>query len=163
MNKAKRRQANQFAVVFLLFFSGLGLLLIYRANMTDADLTRIDGLLENIETKDGHGKYGRRYAIEMDIQNQNILYGIYAGTKEQAFEKERKLHLTIGRMYSFYVDPSVSRDFNDINLGIRMIKEQDNMIYQENMKAHYVFGTLAIVMGLGSSSLLYFLGKKKFG
>jgi len=151
------------SLLSFLFFVALGILLIYRGTIPESALKRIDGILKNAETLDGYGNVGRNYAILLNLEGESTLYGINAGTKEQALKKEKALNLTAGKSYSFYVDRSVSIAHKNVNLGVRVIKQGNNIVYQESMKAHIVFGMILIFMGVISSGLFYFLGKKKFG
>jgi hypothetical protein len=163
MNKTKRKQANRYSILSLLFFGAIGFLLIYRVSIKDSEFIRIDGTLKHVVTKDGFGKYGRSYAILMNLEGEDVLYGIYAGTKKQSFEKTSSLSLTTGQNYSIYIDPTVTTGFDKTNLGVRVIQKGREIVYKDNMKAHFGFGVISIIMGLISSSVFYFLGKKRFG
>ena len=163
MTKKKRNQLNRLAVFTLLFFVGFGSLLIHRAKLPLSELIQIKEPLIGIDMIDGIGKYGRNYAVGLTIENVDTKYGVYAGTKEQAKKTLTSFDVTINQEYTFYVDPTVGNTVNGVNLGLRLIKNGEEIIFQESMKAHYGFGAIMISLGLIGSLSFYLIGKKKFG
>jgi len=159
MNK-KRKQANRFAILFLLFFCICGGLLISR--ISDNKFMKYQGILEKAETSKGFGNYGRSYAILLDFQDSEEKFGMYGGTKEQANRKLKNLELVTGNDYTLFIDPSVHSDLNGIILGIRKIKRETEVIDKENMNAHKIFGLLFILLGIISSASFYLIAKRKF-
>jgi Trk-type K+ transport system membrane component len=162
-NKKMLHKAIMFSILFLIFFTYCGSLLIYRSYIPENKLQKITGIIENVETKKGFGKYGRSFGILLSLKNTKKTYGIYGGTKTQAFEKENKMNLNIGEKYTFLIDDSVMDSFDNINLGIRKIKNGEKTVFRENLKAHFWFGMAFIILGILSSFIFYYFGKRKFG
>jgi hypothetical protein len=150
-------------MLYLIFFIACGSLLIYRSNISDTDLKKITAIVDNVETKHGFGKYGRNYGILLSIKGKENLYGIYGGTKEQALTKEREINLNIGKKYTFLLDNSVMGSYANINFGVRKIKNGDKTVYEENLKAEFWLGIVFIILGIMSSFIFYYFGKRKFG
>jgi hypothetical protein len=171
MNRRKKQnndnkmlnKAIRFSIIFLLLFAGSGSLIIYRTKIPEKKFTPIYGKLEKIETKKEFGKYGRNYAILFGIKGVENIYGIYGGTKDQAIKKENKMNLNIGDKYTFLIDNSVVNTFDNINLGVRVIKKENKTVYKESVKAEFWFGIIFIITGIISSTLFYYFGKRKFG
>lgn len=161
MNK-KRKQRNRFAILSLLFFSLVGGLLIYRSGISDSQFRTYQGTLEKAEISKGFGNYGRNYAILLDFKDLEEKLGLYGGTKEQAVRKLSSLELHTGTNYRLFIDKSVSYGLNGINLGIRKIMKGTEVIYNENMLAHKVFGLLFILLGMIPSTTFYLIAKRKF-
>ena len=161
MNK-KRKKANRFAVLYLLFFCFCGGLLIFRSGISDSQLRTYQGTLKEAEILNGFGNHGRNYAILLDFKDSEEKLGLYGGTKEQADRKLSSLELRAGANYRLFIDKSVSNDLNGINLGIRKIMKGTEVIYKENMKAHKAFGFLLILLGIISSATFYLIAKRKF-
>lgn len=120
------------------------------------------GVFTKAEISEGFGNHGKSHAIILDFHNFNREYGIYAGTKEQADRILKNLELIEGSRYKVFIDPSVIVDLNEIQLGIRKIQSDSKIIYEENMNAHKIFGSLLIFLGIISSVSLYLIAKQKF-
>jgi hypothetical protein len=162
-NEKMLNKAIMYSIFYLLLFTGGGSLIIYRTKIPEKEFNPIYGTLEKIETKKEFGKYDRNYAILFRIKGVENSYGIYGGTKDQVINKEKKMNLNIGEKYTFLIDNSVINSFDNINLGVRIIKKGNRIVYKEKVKAEFWFGIIFIVTGIISSSLFYYFGKRKFG
>lgn len=166
MNQNKHKEAKLYSALLFLFFCICGCLLIYRGSTPMSKLKKIEGKLIKYEVRKGFGNFGtkgqRNYAIIIEIEGQSKYYGIYAGTNEQAKSKYKKIKLDVGKIYSFFIDPTVT-NVENVNLGIRLIKFKNNTLYKEVMKSHVFFGWLFIILGILSGLIFYVIGKRKFG
>ena len=148
-----------------IFFSYCGIQLIYRASLKESEFIRINGNLLRKEIREvGNIRPNRKanYAIVISLEKQVKQYGIYAGTLKQAQLKEKRLALSTGKKYTFFIDPTVVSTKN-VTVGIRVIKQGNKIIYKEQTTSHSVFGILFIALGLVTWILFNFLAKKKFG
>ena len=161
MTLNKQKRANRMSVLFLLCFSAAGILLLHRSKFNATDLQLIESQINSVDTLGGFGNYGRNYAIILNAEKFGNYYGLYAGTKDQALRVLNDLNIRLGQTYKLYVDPTVV-SLNGYNLGIRMIENQDVVIYKENMSVQWIMGITLILMGMFSSSGLYLIAKKKF-
>ncbi|WP_435315083.1 hypothetical protein [Cellulophaga fucicola] len=66
------------------------------------------------------------------------------------------MNLLLNKKYTLFIDNSVSGNLNTI----RIIKKGDRIIYQENMRPHFWFGIILILIGTAASIALYFIGKE---
>lgn len=162
MNKNKLKKNSIFLLVF---FVGIGIILILRANNSENKLTQINGKLINIELKKITQPFKLReidnYSILLNLEETDVLYGIYGGTKKQAINNKKRLNLNLQQEYTFLIDASVKNGIDNTNLGIRVIKKGDTIVFKENMKPYKSFGMFFIIIGVISSALLYFISKKK--
>jgi len=171
MSSKKNRKANKkmlnksirFSILYLIFFTFCGSLLIHRSNIPETGLKKITGIIENIETKKGFGKYDRNYGILISLKGERKKYGIYGGTDEQALTKKKELNLNIGEKYTFLLDNSVMETHDNISFGVRKIKNEEKTVFKENLKAEFWFGIAFIVLGIISFFIFYYFGKRKYG
>ena len=165
-NKEKLKKSIMTSIFFLLFFTGIGSLIIHRTNIPENKLKSISGILKSVELKQIVNPLRKRdvenYAVLLKLEGEPILYGIYGGTKEQALKTKKKLNLNIEKKYKLLIDNSVENGFDKTNLGIKIIKNRENIIFKENTKAELFFGKIFILMGIFSSSLFYIFARKKF-
>ena len=138
------------------------MLLIYRGNQKTKDFQKFDGTVTNLKIQGFRsGKSGRRYSLDFGISETDKIYGIYLGTKDQASNNKLKSNIKIGKTYSSYIDQTVSSSLDGHTLGIREIRNNGQIIYQDNLKADCIGGSLFLTMGIGTLLLLVFADKLK--
>lgn len=133
-----------------------GLLLIFRglqnkSNFQQFDATVKDVVISHFESQ----KTGLRYSLDLTFIERDDVYGVYLGTKEQADQNGLIRKIEIGKMYKFYIDPTVMTSGMH-NLGINRIEFNGTTIFKENYKVNYIGGGLLLIFGiLGFLTLLY--------
>lgn len=166
-NRDKFNKSILISVFFLIFFVGIGSLIIYRTSIPENKLKPINGILKSVELKKVVNILRKRdiesYSILIHLEGIKGLYGIYGGTKEQALKKKKKLNLNLDKEYTLFIDNSMGNSFDNTNFGVRIIKNGENILFKENMKSEFSFGIIFILMGIIFSSIFYFLARKKFG
>ena len=164
-NKEKLKKSITTSIFFLLFFAGIGSLIIYRAYIPENKLTPKSGILKSVELKKIVSPLRKRdvesYSILLKLEGVRNLYGIYGGTKKQAIKRKNKLNLNLEKKYTILIDNSVVNNLDNTNLGVRIIKNGENIIFTENTKAEMFFGKIFILMGIISSLLFYYFARKK--
>lgn len=160
----KNQKKIRSLIIMGVLFIGMGVLLLYRANLKEVDFSKIDGKLTSISIKkhrklSGGGLNSFNYSIIFKIENKETRYGIYTGTQKQANRKLNKLkaQLKQGEKYSFYIDPTAFKKLNNIQLGVRQIKKGTKTMYKESNKATIGFGKIAIALGVLSILGVLFL------
>jgi len=139
-----------------------GLLLIYRGQQTIDKLNKFNGTVTNLTIQEFQsGKSGLAYSLDFSFVETDKVYGIYLGTKEQADNNDLKSKIEIGKNYSFYLDQTVSPSIDGHTLGIREIRNNEEVIYQENPKANYIGGTIFLTMGIGALLILIYADRRK--
>lgn len=166
-NKDKYKKAILTSIFFLCFFIGIGTFIIYRASIPENKLTPLSGTLKSIELKENLNPLNKRevknYSILLNLDGIPDVYGIYGGTREQALKKKKLLNLNLHKKYTLLIDGSVVNGFDQTNLGIRVIKSGEKIIFKENRKSDVYFGIIFIAMGVVSSLLFYGFARRKFG
>lgn len=138
-----------------------GLLLIYRGQQTIDNLYKFNGTVINLTIQEfpSH-KTGYRYSLDFSFAETDKVYGIYLGTKEQADNNDLKSKIKIGKTYTFYVDQTVTPSL-DGHTGISEIRNNAQVIYQDNPKANYIGGSIFLTMGIGTLLILIYAGRRK--
>jgi hypothetical protein len=118
--------------IILISLLASGLLLVYKSFLSSGDFTHIKGtvLKKQIELV-SVSKGSSRYGIVFKIDNYHNKLGIYIGTEEQAAKNVISNLIEVNNVYTFLIDPTVSIS-NDINLGIREIWFNGNVLYKES-------------------------------
>lgn len=152
-------------VLIGVFFIGIGVFVLYRESFQEKNLIQITGKLTSVNLKKykkiGGGAINNfYYIIVCKIEQQKTPYGIYAGTKKQATKKITKLNLVTGKTYSFYLNPTVLKGVNGINLGISQIKQNAKIIYKRHKKTNSIFGKIFIILGVIALLLTVILKQK---
>ena len=156
----KQNKTTWIFVTLILIFGGI--LLIYRALQKTKDFKKFDGTVTNLKIQGfKSGKSGLRYSLEFGISETDKIYGIYIGTKSQAYNNKLKSNIKIGKTYSFYIDQTVLPQFNGHILGMNEIRDNEQIIYKKNKKINYVGGSIFWIMGIGTLLLLVFADKLK--
>jgi len=139
-----------------------GLLLIYRGQQTIDNLYKFNGTVINLTIQEfpSH-KTGYRYSLDFSFAETDKVYGIYLGTKEQADNNDLKSKIKIGKTYTFYVDQTVTPSLAGHTLGIIEIRNNAQVIYQDNPKANYIGGSIFLTMGIGTLLILISAGRRK--
>jgi hypothetical protein len=139
-----------------------GLILIYRGQQTIDNLYKFNGTVIHLTIQDfpSH-KTGYRYSLDFSFAETDKVYGIYLGTKDQADNNDLKSKIDIGKTYTFYVDQTVVPSLDGHTLGIRKIRNNSQVIYQENPIAHYIGGSILLTMGIGTLLILIYAGRRK--
>ena len=139
-----------------------GLLLIYRGHQTIDNLYKFNGTVTRLTIQEFRsGKSGLAYSLDFGISETDKIYGIYLGTREQADNNDIKDKIEIGKKYTFYHDQTVSTSLGGHILGIREIRNNEQTIYQDNPKEHYIGGSIFLTMGIGSLLILLYADKRK--
>jgi hypothetical protein len=156
----KQNKTTLIFLTLILIFSGI--LLIYRAHQKTKDFQKFDGTVTNLKIQGfKSGKSGLKYSLEFGISETDKIYGIYIGTKDQAYNNKLKSNIKIGKTYSFFIDQTVLPQFNGHILAIKEIRNNEHIIYKENKKFNYVGGSIFLIMGIGILLLLVFADKLK--
>jgi hypothetical protein len=139
-----------------------GLLLIYRGQQTIDNFYRFNGTVTNLTIQEfpSH-KNGYRYSLDFSFAETEKVYGIYLGTKEQADNNNIKSTIEIGKSYTFYIDHTVTPSLDEHTLGIREIRNNEQVVYKENTKANYIGGSLFLALGIGTLLILIYADRKK--
>jgi hypothetical protein len=139
-----------------------GLFLIYRGQQTIDNFYKFSGTVTNLTIQEflSH-KTGYRYSLDLAFSETEKVYGIYLGTKEQADNNDLKSKIEIGKTYTFYIDQTVSPSLDGHTLGIREIRNNGQVIYQDNPKANYIGGSLFLTMGIGTLLILIYERRRK--
>lgn len=165
-NKKKLNKSIVISILFLVFFVSIGSSILYRARITENKLSTIYGKIEKLEIKKVFNPFRKRdaknYSILFHLKGKQNIYGIYSGTKNQTLKKKTNMNLKLLEEYIFLIDNSVQNSFNNINLGVKIIKKKNKVVFKENNKAEIFFGRIFIIMGIISSSILYYIAKRKF-
>jgi hypothetical protein len=139
-----------------------GLLLIYRGQQTIDNLYKFNGTVSSLTIQEFQShKTGYRYSLDFVFSETEKVYGIYLGTKEQADNNGLKNKIEIGKNYTFYIDQTVSPSLDGHTLGIREIRNNGQIIYQDNPKANYIGGSLFLTMGIGTLLILIYADRRK--
>lgn len=149
-------------ILFTIFFVVCGFLLIYRGQMNVDNFLQFNATVkEKYIAKQDKLNSVQYCSLDLSFVENNDVYGIYLGTKDQA-EKENLINkIVVGDNYKFYVDPTVGKTINNENLGIRIIESNGQIIYKENASSNFIFGGLFIVFGILTSALLIYRNRKK--
>ena len=139
-----------------------GLLLIYRGQQAIDNFFKFNGTVTNMTIQEfpSH-KTGYRYSLDFVFSETEKVYGIYLGTKEQAENNDLINKIEIGKNYTFYIDQTVSSSLDGHTLGIREIRNNGQIIYQDNPKANYIGGSLFLTMGIGTLLVLIYADRRK--
>jgi hypothetical protein len=132
--------------LILISFVACGGLLIYRSQLGTSDLSVVQGkvLTRQIEPVSTH-KGNLRFDVIFTLENEVTKLGIYAGVsaKEDALVNGIK----IGQVYTFLVDPTVTKS-NGVNLGVREIRSAQGVVYRESRRAYLIAGMAMSLMGV---------------
>jgi hypothetical protein len=154
---------NKTTLILITFVCVLGgLLLIYRGQQTFDSLYKFNGTVINsiIQEFPSH-KTGYRYSLDFYFAETTKVYGIYLGTKEQAYNNDLKSKIEIGKTYTFYVDQTVAPSLDGHTLGIREIRNNKQAIYKDNPKMDYIGGSLFLIIGIGTVLILIYSDRRK--
>ncbi len=154
---------NKTTLIFLTILCILGgVFLIYRGQQTIDNLYKFNGTVSSFTIQEFQsGKSGLAYSLNFGFSHTDKIYGIYLGTKKQAFNNNLKSKIEIGKTYTFYLDQSVLPNFEGHTLGIREIRNNGQTIYKDNPKANYIGGMLFLTMGLGTLLILIYTERRK--
>jgi hypothetical protein len=143
-------------IVSLIIFI-LGILCIYRGVLKEADLEKIDSQITSHEVFKDTCFSGKRarvcYKLLFYLTNTDTIYGIYLGYNPAAKDKLIS-KLQTGKEYSFFIDPTIP-EVDGIKLGIRIIKDNQSILFKENGKLSLKGGIIFILMGSGLFLLIY--------
>lgn len=138
-----------------------GLLLIYRGQQTIDNLYKFNGTVTNLTIQEFQsGKSGLAYSLDFGFSETDKIYGIYLGTKEQADNNNLQSKIEIGKTYTFYAEQTVIPSFDGHTLGIREIRNNEQIIYKDNPKANFIGGSLILTMGVGSLLILIYADRR---
>ena len=156
----KQKKTTLIFLTLILIYCGI--LLIYRGHQETKDFQKFEGTVTNLKIQGfKSGKSGRSYSLDFEISETDKIYGIYIGTKDQAYNNKLKSNIKIGKTYSFYIDQTVLPQFNGHILGINEIRDNEKIIYKENKQFNYVGGSIFLIMGIGILLMLIFADKLK--
>lgn len=135
--------------IILLAFVVVGFVSLYRAIMSIKDMNSfsakvLEKRIETITIRKGHSKFG----ITLKVDYSDTKLGIYSGTDIQTVDTALFNRLDTGKVYLFFVDPTVSISSN-VNLGLREIRFNNSVIYKEHRFFHWILGISFLLMGGG--------------
>jgi len=156
------KQNKTTLIVIITGFIACGLLLIYRGLQSVDNLYKFNGTITNKTIQQFQStKSGYSYSLDFSFAETDKIYGIYLGTKEQAKEDELINKIDIGKNYTFYIDQTFLPTVDNRIIGIRIIKNDEKTLYQENPKVNYIGGASFLFLGLLTTLLLLYADKRK--
>lgn len=162
MDRTRKKYGFIFLIILSILFPCLGSLLLYRAYLPIEHMIPINGKLEQIHIKriEGSRNSYDSYALLFKIDTHHELIGFHHGNKVQAQNQKKYLPLKRGLHYTFYIDPTVGNTIENYNLGLRIIKEENVLIFQEKNAANVFGGVFFLVLSTISISVTYIFKSK---
>jgi hypothetical protein len=149
-----------FIIILLTGIFLVGLLCVYRATLTTKNMTVVvDKVINKKILYFTSVKGGRHYCLAFKLANKQNKIAINLGTKSQADNDSAFYFIDTGKVYKFYLDPTVPTD-NGINWGIHQIDFDNKEVYKKPTKLDLFLGILISLISL-TGIILILKSKKK--
>ena len=139
----------------------VGMLSIYRSSSKVSDLSVLRGKVigKRISFIKSH-RTGRNYSLNFKLEGKLDEIAINLGTKREAEKDSTIYKVDTGKIYVFYLDPTVPTQ-NSVNWGICRVDYNGRQIFQASNKLNLYGGILISVLSLILIVLFYKHNQKK--